>query len=103
MTSQEREKAEKAAAKMENILGMREERQRARDRINIYHEERKAQVLKTRALDRARTLDCMEKKELQRLNFLDKRQEQKVEHFFCIVFLFSQFSYVKFIQIEKVI
>ncbi|XP_005095281.1 uncharacterized protein LOC101845313 [Aplysia californica] len=74
----EREKAEKAAARMENILGMREERQRAKDRINMYHDERRAQVLKTRDMDRARVIDRMEKHELNRLNFLDKQQEHKV-------------------------
>ncbi|GFO39888.1 leucine-rich repeat and iq domain-containing protein 3 [Plakobranchus ocellatus] len=74
----DREKAEKMAAKMENILGMREERQRAKDRISLYHDERRAQVLRARDMDRARIIDRLEKRELQRLNFLDKQQEYKV-------------------------
>ncbi|KAK3763159.1 hypothetical protein RRG08_035841 [Elysia crispata] len=74
----DREKAEKMAAKMENILGMREERQRAKDRISLYHDERRAQVLRARDMDRARIIDRLEKRELQRLNFLDKQQEHKV-------------------------
>lgn len=74
----DREQAEKMAAKMENILGMREERQRAKDRISLYHDERRAQVLRARDMDRARIIDRLEKRELQRLNFLDKQQEHKV-------------------------
>ena len=75
---QEREKAERAAAKVENILGMREERQRAKDRISIYHDERRAQELKARDMVRARMIDRIERRELNRLNFLDKQQEHKV-------------------------
>ncbi|XP_046360900.2 uncharacterized protein LOC124138349 [Haliotis rufescens] len=73
----DREKAEKAAAKMEYILNMREERMRARDRINMYHEEKRNQALKKRDRDRVRMLDSLERHELQRLNYLDRRMEVK--------------------------
>ncbi|XP_059143516.1 uncharacterized protein LOC131930870 [Physella acuta] len=74
----EREKSERAAARMENILGLREERLRAKDRISMYHDQRRAQILKARELEKSQLLELLEKKELQRLNFMDKQQERKV-------------------------
>ncbi|CAL1544608.1 unnamed protein product [Lymnaea stagnalis] len=74
----QREKAEKSAAKIENNLGMREERLRARDRIYMYHEQRRAQILKSRDIERSQIVEQLEKRELQRLNSLDKQQECKV-------------------------
>ena len=35
-------------------------------------------MLRARDMDRARIIDRLEKRELQRLNFLDKQQEHKV-------------------------
>lgn len=73
----DREKAEKATAKMEYIMAMREERQRAKERIHLYQDEKRNQVIRKRDQDRARILDQMEKRELMRLNYLDKQQEIK--------------------------
>ncbi|KAK0063567.1 leucine-rich repeat and IQ domain-containing protein 3 [Biomphalaria pfeifferi] len=74
----EREKAEKAAAKIENILGLREERLRSQDRVNMYREQRRLQVLKARDLERSLIMEQIEKHELEKINFLDKQQERKV-------------------------
>ncbi|XP_076436491.1 uncharacterized protein LOC143276007 isoform X3 [Babylonia areolata] len=73
----DREKAEKATAKMEYIMAMREERQRAKERIHLYQDEKRNQAIRKRDQDRARILDQMEKRELMRLNYLDRRQELK--------------------------
>ncbi|KAL8596772.1 hypothetical protein ACOMHN_053868 [Nucella lapillus] len=73
----EREKAEKTTARMEYILAMREERQRAKERILLYQDEKRNQAIRKRDQDRALILDQMEKRELMRLNYLDKRQELK--------------------------
>ena len=73
----DREKAEKTTAKMEYILAMREERQHAKERIQLYHDEKRNQAMRKRDQDRARILDQMEKRELMRLNYLDKQQELK--------------------------
>ncbi|XP_041368194.1 uncharacterized protein LOC121382712 [Gigantopelta aegis] len=75
----DREKAEKSAAKMEHNFSMRQERNRAKERINFYHEERRNHIQKKRDEDRARMLDALEKHDLQRLNYLDKRQEFKIK------------------------
>ncbi|KAH9500747.1 hypothetical protein Btru_076384, partial [Bulinus truncatus] len=74
----EREKAEKAAAKIENVLGLREERLRSQDRVNLYREQRRLQVLKARDLERSQIIEQLEKHERSKINFLDKQQERKV-------------------------
>ena len=73
----DREKAEKTASKMEHILSMRDERDRAKERIKIYHEEKRSNALKQRDAERAKTLEQLEKREMLRLNYLDKRHEIK--------------------------
>ncbi|XP_052788033.1 uncharacterized protein LOC128222969 [Mya arenaria] len=73
----DREKAEKTASKMEHILSMRDERDRAKERIKLYHDEKRSNALKQRDLERAKTLEHLEKREMQRLNYLDKRHEIK--------------------------
>ncbi|KAK7095264.1 leucine-rich repeat and IQ domain-containing protein 3-like isoform X2 [Littorina saxatilis] len=73
----DREKAEKATAKMEYIMAMREERQRAKERIYMYQDEKRNQAIRKSDQDRARILDQMEKRELLRLKYLDKQQELK--------------------------
>ncbi|KAL4218950.1 leucine-rich repeat and IQ domain-containing protein 3 [Mactra antiquata] len=73
----DREKAEKTASKMEYIMSMREERDRAKERIKMYHEEKRSNALKQRDMERAKTLENLEKREMLRLNYLDKRHEIK--------------------------
>ena len=73
----DREKAEKTATKMEHILNMREERDRAKERIKMYHDEKRTGALKQRDLERARTLESLEKREMMRLQYLDRRHEVK--------------------------
>lgn len=73
----DREKAERTASKMEHILSMRDERERAKERIKMYHEEKRSSALKQRDLERAKTLEQLEKREMQRINYLDRRHELK--------------------------
>ncbi|KAH3791615.1 uncharacterized protein LOC127838746 isoform X2 [Dreissena polymorpha] len=73
----DREKAEKTAMKMEHILSMRDERDRAKERIRLYHDEKRSNALKQRDMERAKTLEQLEKREMLRLNYLDKRHELK--------------------------
>lgn len=73
----DREKAEKTASKMEYILSMREERDRAKERIKMYHDEKRTNALKQRDLERAKTLESLERREMMRLNYLDRRHEVK--------------------------
>lgn len=73
----EREKAEKTMAKMEHILTLRSQRLRAKERIQMYHDEKRNFALQKRDQDRARFLEQLEKQELKRLNYLDKQQEVK--------------------------
>ena len=75
----DREKAEKYAGKMDRIFNMRQERNRAKDRINFYHDEKRNHIQKKRDEDRCRMLDALERHDLQRLNYLDKRQEFKIK------------------------
>ena len=71
----DREKAERTANKMEHILSMREERDRAKERIKMYHDEKRSSALKERDLERARTIENLEKREMMRLQYLDRRHE----------------------------
>lgn len=73
----DREKAERTAAKMEHIMSMRDERERAKERIKMYHDEKRTNALKQRDMERAKTLEHLEKREMQRLNYLDRRHELK--------------------------
>ena len=73
----DREKAERKAAKMEYILSMREERDRAKERIRMYHDEKRTNALKDRDMERARTLENLERREMLRLNYIDRRHEVK--------------------------
>lgn len=73
----DREKAEKTASKMEHILNMRDERDRAKERIKLYHDEKRSAAIKQRDFERAKTLEQLEKREMMRLNYLDRRHELK--------------------------
>ena len=73
----DREKAERTASKMEHILTMREERDRAKERIKIYHDEKRTIALKQRDVERTKMLELLERREMLRLNYLDKRHELK--------------------------
>ncbi|KAK6196198.1 hypothetical protein SNE40_001468 [Patella caerulea] len=71
----EREKAEKAAAKMEHILNVRDEKVRAKERIHLYHQEKRNRALKHKDQDQSRILETLENREIDRLNYIDKRQD----------------------------
>lgn len=73
----DREKAEKTVAKMEHILNLRDERDRAKERIRIFNDEKRNQALRKRDQERARMLEALEKREMKRLNYLDKKHDIK--------------------------
>jgi hypothetical protein len=74
---QDREKAERAAAKMEHILNLRDERDRAKERIRLFQDEKRNQALKKRDQEKARMLDALEQREMKRLSYLDRKQDFK--------------------------
>ncbi|XP_064650093.1 uncharacterized protein LOC135501748 [Lineus longissimus] len=71
----DREKAERTNGKIEKILNLRDEREAAKHRIKVFHEERRNNILIDRQKERANTLEVLERRELQQLNYLDKNQE----------------------------
>lgn len=75
----DREKAEQTAAKMEHILNMRDERDRAKERIKIHNDEKRNMALRKRDAERAQMLDALERKEMKRLNYLEKRNDLKAK------------------------
>ncbi|KAK3088682.1 hypothetical protein FSP39_022332 [Pinctada imbricata] len=75
----DREKAERTAAKMEHILNLRDERDRAKERIRLFQDEKRKQALKRRDQERARMLEALEKREMKRIGYLDRRADIKVK------------------------
>ncbi|XP_023931226.1 uncharacterized protein LOC112041805 [Lingula anatina] len=73
----DRERAEKMALKMENILSMRETKEHAKERVRMYHEEKRANALKQREKDHMKMIELMERRELQYLNYIDKTHERR--------------------------
>lgn len=73
----DREKAERSAAKMENILNLRDEKDRAKERIRLFNEEKRNQALRKRDQERAQMLEALERREMKRLSYLDKRHDLK--------------------------
>ena len=73
----DREKAEKVAAKMESVLSTKEDREAAKERIRLYHDERRQRAIKDRELDRKRNLETIEKKEIERLTYLENTYETR--------------------------
>lgn len=73
----DRDKAERTATKMEHILNMRDERDKAKERIKLYHEEKRSTALRLRDMERAKTLEQLEKRETTRITYLNKRHEIK--------------------------
>lgn len=75
----DREKAEQTASKMEHILNMRDERDRAKERIRIHNDEKRNQALRKRDQERAQMLQELEKKEMRRIHYLEKRGDIKAK------------------------
>lgn len=73
----DREKAERSAAKMENILNLRDEKDRAKERIRLFNEEKRNQALRRRDQERAQMLEALERREMKRLSYLDKKHDLK--------------------------
>lgn len=73
----DREKAERSAAKMENILNLRDEKDRAKERIRLFNEEKRNQALRRRDQERAQMLEALERREMKRLSYLDRKHDLK--------------------------
>lgn len=74
---QDRENAEKLTAKKEHVKILRDERQRAKESIRFYLQQKRIRLMHKQDLDQASLLDQLEKKELQQLNYLDRQHEAK--------------------------
>ena len=74
---QDRAKAEKVAAKMETVLSTKEDREAAKERIKLYHDEKRQRAIKDRDSDRKRTTEVMERRELERLSTVDVVQQTR--------------------------
>lgn len=94
----DRERAEKTAAKMEHILNLKEERERARERIRLYQDEKRNLMIQQKEVQQNKIVDNLEKLEHHRLNYLGRKydnharfsdlfQLHKMDHTFV-----SQFS-----------
>ncbi|CAC5373033.1 Leucine-rich repeat and IQ domain-containing protein 3 [Mytilus coruscus] len=73
----DREKAERSAARIENILKLHDEKDRAKERIRLFNEEKRNQALRKRDQERANMLEALERREIRRLSYLDKRHDIK--------------------------
>lgn len=73
----DREKAERSAARIENILKLHDEKDRAKERIRLFNEEKRNQALRKRDQERANMLEALERREMRRLSYLDKRHDIK--------------------------
>ena len=71
----DREKAEKHMAKMEHVLGLRDQKEAAKERIKLYHAERQNQTLQDREQEQKFLLDTLEHQELRRLTYIDKTHD----------------------------
>ena len=67
----DREIAEKTSQRVESVLGMRDSRETGKDRVRLFRDERRAQIMKDRDREQKRLLEAMEKQELSRINQLD--------------------------------
>ncbi|OWF34616.1 hypothetical protein KP79_PYT24768 [Mizuhopecten yessoensis] len=75
----DREKAEQTAAKMEHILTMRDDRDRAKERIRLHNDEKRNMALRKRDAERSQMLETLERKEMKRLSYLEKRTDLKAK------------------------
>lgn len=73
----DRNKAEKQGSKMEYVINMREERETAKERIKVFNENKRNKSLKEREKDHRMILDTIERREVQRLNYLNKSKDQR--------------------------
>jgi hypothetical protein len=55
---------------MENILNLRDEKDRAKERIRLFNEEKRNQALRKRDQERAQMLEALERREMKRLSIL---------------------------------
>ena len=71
----DRQKMEQQASRLEYVLSMKEQREVARDRIKVFQDDKRSQVMKERALDQKRLLEEVDKHDLNRITYLEKNGE----------------------------
>ncbi|XP_074661836.1 uncharacterized protein LOC141914513 [Tubulanus polymorphus] len=71
----ERARAERTAIKMERIMNRRDDRDAAKQRIKIYQEEKRQNILKQRRRENARVVELLEQREVRRLHDVDRAHE----------------------------
>ena len=79
----DRAKAERRYQKLETVLNMRDQRDAAKERIRIFNEEKRSKTMKEREKEAKTTAGVLEKRELNRIGYLDKSGElrNKSSHF----------------------
>lgn len=70
----DRERAERKAASVECVIGMREQSQAAKERIRAFHEQRRLKAMKDKERDQKLVLEVLQRQELQRQDTNDKYQ-----------------------------
>jgi hypothetical protein len=71
----DRAKAEKQVQKQEFIMGLRDQKEAAKDRVRLFNDERRSKTLKEREKETKKTSEVIEKRELQRIGYIDKSTE----------------------------
>lgn len=76
---EERNKAEKQAAKMEFVMRMKEDRENAKERIRMYNDERRLKSLKDRESDRRSMLDYIENRDVQHMKYINRKKDVRLK------------------------
>ena len=71
----DRERMERQVQRMECVLSLRDQRENARDRIKVYHDAKRAHVLKERDADQKKILEEFDRKDTQIMTYLEKSGE----------------------------
>ncbi len=71
----DREKLERKTARLEAVIALKEQRENAKQRIKLYKDEQRNKALQRRATDHKELVETLEKREMLRLSYLDKRTE----------------------------
>ncbi len=73
----DREVAERQTARLEYVIGMKEQREAAKERIKLFQEDRRNMILKERDRDQKRIIDNLEKKDFMQMSTFERGNERK--------------------------
>ena len=73
----EREKAEKRANKLEYVMNMKEQKEYSKERIRLYHDEKRSKTLKDREREQKRLVDTLDKQEAHRVRTVEKYHDRQ--------------------------